>query len=457
MSVRGACAAFCLLLAAILLAFQYSIPFLGRSYTLAAISPNRGLAWRADLPPDIAIAAAGAPVSLLELKPEGNGPRARFCRAIGNAAAARLQALCNGGWRELGPAQSPRVTIRNLGSGSYVIANGMVLLSTSDGSDPRSNGLSYWLWIPWPWSARLLALLFLGIGYLLARPGRLAVDIRSIATSPVVTATVIIVAVCLFGGLDGDATAKTLSIGAIVLAGLYALPRSQLRGRRAAALLFVAGFVLTELTAWSIVALFDFTEDSWGARQVKYLASVTDKRPILLLVGSSYTQYDIDEKLLGQLLADAGHPMRVLRLGTIGSPVTERLQWLTEYLARARQAPSAALFEVSGNYDNDPLEQLETHRYTDRLILTMDNAGAARSLAWLWQASGPSVAEKAALLNDVMGHWLLHVVRWPLNGAPFSRIIPARLGMLYPKTQHFTDRSLADTLDLLAQIANAPP
>ena len=91
--------------------------------------------------------------------------------------------------------------------------------------------------------------------------------------------------------------------------------------------------------------------------------------------------------------------MRVLRLGTIGSPVTERLQWLTEYLARARQAPSAALFEVSGNYDNDPLEQLETHRYTDRLILTMDNAGAARSLAWLWQASGPSVAEKAALMK----------------------------------------------------------
>ena len=207
---------------------------------------------------------------MLELKPEGNGPRARFCRAIGNAAAARLQALCHGGWRELGPAQSPRVTIRNLGSGSYVIANGMVLLSTSDGSDPRSNGLSYWLWIPWPWSARLLALLLLGIGYLLARPGRLAVDIRSIATSPVVTATVIIVAVCLFGGLDGDATAKTLSIGAIVLAGLYALPRSQLRGRRAAALLFVAGFVLTELTAWSIVALFDFTEDSWGARQVSF-------------------------------------------------------------------------------------------------------------------------------------------------------------------------------------------
>jgi hypothetical protein len=456
MSVRLSCAVFCFLLAAILLVFQYSAPLLGRAYPLTAIRPNSGLAWLVNLPPDIATAARGGAASVIEVTPEGNGPRARFCRAIGDAAAAKVQVLCHGGWRELGPAGTLPDVVRTVGGGNYVIADGWLLLSTSNGSDPRGNGLSYWLWIPRPWSARLLVLVIVGIGYLLARPGRLTVDVRLLVSSPVMAAIGIAAAVGWAGGLNGNATVKTLSIGVILLAGLYALPLSRLRSRRIAALSFVAGFVLTDLTAWSVIELLDITDDSWAAKQVKYLASVTDTRPILLLVGSSYTQYDIDEALLEDLLAAAGHPMRVLRLGTVGSPVTERLAWLTDYLSRARQTPSVALFEVSNNYDSNPLEQLEAHRYTDRLILTMDNAGAALSLEWLWHTTGPDLCEKAGLLTDVLAHWLVHAIRWPLNGASFSRIAPDPLSVLYPKTRHFTDQSMADTLELVSQIANAP-
>ena len=77
-----------------------------------------------------------------------------------SGAGARLRLMEDG--RPMGPANSLHTTIRRMGEGRYSVWGDVVYFSASDQTDPRVNGRSYQLQVPWtpgPVGAALLGLL----------------------------------------------------------------------------------------------------------------------------------------------------------------------------------------------------------------------------------------------------------------------------------------------------------
>jgi hypothetical protein len=89
------------------------------------------------------------------------------------------------------------------------------------------------------------------------------------------------------------------------------------------------------------------------------LTEYDDDRPVVLLVGSSFTQQGIDPEVLAEILGESGRRITVLPLAIGGLSHLERLYYLKEYLAHAKRMPQLVLFEIAGGYDNGPLFQLQ--------------------------------------------------------------------------------------------------
>jgi hypothetical protein len=150
------------------------------------------------------------------------------------------------------------------------------------------------------------------------------------------------------------------------------------------------------------------------------------ERPVVLVIGSSFSEAGIDPDVLAEAFGSAGRAGAVQRLAVGGAPHLERLHYLKEYLARAKQAPQLVLFEIAGGYDSGPLYQVHQMRFSDRMVAMMDGSSAWWALRWLASADGLSLFQRFTLGSEILGQLALHVSRieflW--NSAPPARALP---------------------------------
>jgi hypothetical protein len=118
------------------------------------------------------------------------------------------------------------------------------------------------------------------------------------------------------------------------------------------------------------------------------LTEYDDDRPVVLLVGSSFTQQGIDPEVLAEILGESGRRITVLPLAIGGLSHLERLYYLKEYLAHAKRMPQLVLFEIAGGYDNGPLFQLQQMSFSDRMVAMMDGSSAWWAFRWLFSMDG---------------------------------------------------------------------
>ncbi len=127
--------------------------------------------------------------------------------------------------------------------------------------------------------------------------------------------------------------------------------------------------------------------------------------PVIILEGSSATQYGVNGRALEKLLADAGKPVTVLQFSISGANHFERLFMLQLFLEtlgakhreELKQAPTILLAEVFDAYDESPLYLFKKESYTRRAI-TWFEPRVAWSSYKAWRANGKA--------NEV-SYWML--------------------------------------------------
>lgn len=112
--------------------------------------------------------------------------------------------------------------------------------------------------------------------------------------------------------------------------------------------------------------------------QVAHLLSVKDwqKKPVLIIEGSSTTAYGVNGRALERELTEHGRPVTVLQFSMLGASHFERLFMLQlffqelgkQHLQELRQAPTILLSEVLESYDQEPLFTFRHRGYTNRSI-----------------------------------------------------------------------------------------
>ncbi|MBX9577046.1 MAG: hypothetical protein K2W97_01050 [Chthoniobacterales bacterium] len=140
-------------------------------------------------------------------------------------------------------------------------------------------------------------------------------------------------------------------------------------------ILFLIALRLVLPTAW----IYPEGEATMRVRaQVTHLLSVKDwqKKPVLIVEGSSTTSYGINGRALEQILNDHGVPVTVLQFSMLGASHFERLFMLQlffqelgkQHQQELRQAPTILLSEVLESYDQEPLFTFRHRGYTNRSI-----------------------------------------------------------------------------------------
>ena len=213
-----------------------------------------------------------------------------------------------------------------------------------------------------------------------------------------------------------------LLLGAAAL-GLYRLLPRNRAGRPFGSLPFLlVGFVLTQAVLSAAIAALGLVPKGPYRDLLHEMTAERDRRPVLLLIGSSFTEAGIDPEELAADLDTTGSSVAVHRLAVGGSPHLERLHYLKEYLARSDRNPKLALFEIAGGYDSGPLYQIHQMRFTDRMIAMMDGSSAGWALRWIADANRLRPVDRAVLAGEILAQLGLHVSHlgsfW--NSAPVS-------------------------------------
>src|SRR6266851_2140754 len=235
----------------------------------------------------------------------------------------------------------------------------------------------------------------------------------------------------------------------LVLAGLmvgicHLLPRSPPGRSLSASLHVVIGFILAQ-GALS-VAITAFGPIPRGAFHdvLEKLTDYEGHRPVVLLVGSSFTRAGIDPEALGESLGTSGRNVVVLPLAIAGAPHLERLHYLKEYLYSAKRKPQIVLFEVAGGYDSSPLYQLHQMQFTDRMIAMMDGSSAWWAFRWLFSPDAVGLTTSVVLGGEILAHLGLHVghIGFLWNSIRGDRPAGYDQGSSPPKV-HFSDDEVA--------------
>ncbi|MBX9577062.1 MAG: hypothetical protein K2W97_01130 [Chthoniobacterales bacterium] len=131
--------------------------------------------------------------------------------------------------------------------------------------------------------------------------------------------------------------------------------------------------------------------------QVQYLLKHKgwQEHPVIILVGSSATQYGVNGRALEQLLIQEGLPVTVLQFSLSGANHFERLFMLrlfleeigAEHREELKKAPTLLLSEVFDAYDESPLYLFKKEAYTRRAITWFEPTQAWASYQ-AWRASG---------------------------------------------------------------------
>ena len=215
-------------------------------------------------------------------------------------------------------------------------------------------------------------------------------------------------------------TLACLLLGAAIVGLYHLLPRTRPGPPFRAALLVLSGFILAQggLSA-AIVALGLVPKGSFHDL-LHQLTGYDGERPVILFIGSSFSEKGIDPDVLAEGLGSSGRAAAVQRLAVGGSPHLERLHYLKEYLARAKRKPQLVLFEIAGGYDSGPLYQVHQMRFSDRMVAMMDGSSAWWALRWLVSAGDLSLSERFMLGSEILGQLALHVshIGFLWNSAP---------------------------------------
>ena len=237
------------------------------------------------------------------------------------------------------------------------------------------------------------------------------------------------------------------------IAGLcHLLPRARPDRSFRAALLVLGGFILAQGGLSAAIAGLGLVPKGPFHDLLHELTDYDGDRPVVLLIGSSFTEAGIDPDALADALANSGRAAAVQRLAVGGAPHLERLYYLKQYLARAKRKPKLVLLEIAGGYDSGPLYQIYQMRFSDRMVTMMDGSSAWWALRWLAGADRLSLSQRLVLGSEILSQLALHVghVGFLWNSAP------VRGGASYytggsPPTR-FSDN---ETAELLAQAAAA--
>jgi hypothetical protein len=204
-------------------------------------------------------------------------------------------------------------------------------------------------------------------------------------------------------------TLACLLLGA-AMAGLYhLLPRTRPGRPFRAPLLALGGFILAQGGLSAAIAGLGLVPKGPFHDLLQQLTDYDGERPVVLLIGSSFTEAGIDPDVLAEALGSSGRAATVQRLAVGGAPHLERLHYLKEYLARAKRKPQFVLFEIAGGYDSGPLYQVHRMRFSDRMVAMMDGSSAWWALHWVAGADGLSLFQRLGLGSEILGQFALHV------------------------------------------------
>jgi hypothetical protein len=245
-----------------------------------------------------------------------------------------------------------------------------------------------------------------------------------------------------------------LLLGA-AMAGLYQLlPRTRPGRPFRAPLLALGGFILAQVGLSAAIAGLGLVPKGPFHDLLQQLTDYDGERPVVLLIGSSFSEAGIDPDVLAEALGSSGRAAAVHSLAVGGAPHVERLHYLKEYLARAKRRPQLVLFEIAGGYDSGPLYQVHQMRFSDRMVAMMDGSSAWWSLRWLAGADGLSLFQRFTLGSEILGQLALHIshigVLW--NSSPVHETVTAYGSGGSPPPTRFSDD---DTAELLEQAAAA--
>jgi hypothetical protein len=244
-----------------------------------------------------------------------------------------------------------------------------------------------------------------------------------------------------------------LLLGAAIVGLCHLLPRTRPGRPSRAALLVLGGFILAQGGLSAAIGGLGLVPKGPFHDLLQQLTNYDCERPLILFIGSSFSEAGIDPDALAEALANSGRAAAVQRLAVGGAPHLERLHYLKEYLARARRKPQLVLFEIAGGYDSGPLYQVHQMRFSDRMVAAMDGSSAWWALHWVAGADGLSLSQRLTLASEILGQLALHVSHigsfW--NSAPIGEAAVYDPGGSAPPMR-FSD---GDTAELLEQAAAA--
>ena len=249
-------------------------------------------------------------------------------------------------------------------------------------------------------------------------------------------------------------TLACLLLGA-AMAGLYhLLPRTRPGRPFRAPLLALGGFILAQGGLSAAIAGFGLVPKGPFHDLLQELTDYDGGRPVVLLIGSSFSEAGIDPDVLAEALGSSGRAAAVQRLAVGGAPHLERLHYLKEYLARAKRKPQLVLFEIAGGYDSGPLYQVHQMRFSDRMVAMMDGSSAWWALRWVAGANGLSLSQRFTLGSEILGQLALHVshIGFLWSSASVRETVTNYESVGSPEPTRFSDD---DTARLLEQAAAA--
>src|SRR6267143_4936417 len=204
-------------------------------------------------------------------------------------------------------------------------------------------------------------------------------------------------------------TLACLLLGAAMAGAYHLLPRPRPGRPFRAALLALGGFILAQGGLSATIAGRGLVPKGPFHDLLQQLSDYDGERPVVLLIGSSFSEAGIDPDVLAEALGSSGRAAAVQGLAVGGAPHLERLHYLREYLARARRKPQLVLFEIAGGYDSGPLYQVHQMRFSDRMVAAMDGSSAWWALRWVAGADGLSMSQRLTLASEILGQLALHV------------------------------------------------
>jgi len=244
-----------------------------------------------------------------------------------------------------------------------------------------------------------------------------------------------------------------LALAGLIIGICHLLPRSPPGRSLTACLFIVIGFIAAQGVLSGAITALGLVPRGPLHDVLEYLTDYDGDRPVVLLVGSSFTQQGIDPEVLTETLGTSGRSVTVLPLAIGGLSHLERLHYLREYLAHAKRMPRLVLFEIAGGYDNGPLFQLQQMLFSDRMVAMMDSTSAWWAFRWLFSRDAAGLTTRVVLAGEILAHLALHVghvgflwnsTRADEPGDYDPRVLP-------PKVQHFTDDEVARFIDQAAQ------